>query len=183
MTITENRCLHPSRPAYYWWGNRNLHHIPQSTLSAEPNTTSGEGRVVDVVTFYKNHGLRITDQWLVIDDRRYPLRDLGDVRTTRGPMNRFAMRAIGTGGSLLVFAVLLGPAMPVAMTALLGVAGLGALGTGFVATLIHPREHAVWIRLHDVEVRLFRTTDAIELGKLLRSLRRALEYDSRFLVS
>ena len=139
--------------------------------------------MVDVVTFYKNHGLRITDQWLVIDDRRYPLRELGGVRTTRGPINRLAIQAVGTGGSLLVFAVLLGPVMPVAMTALLGLAGLGALGAAFAATRVHPREHAVWIELHDIEVRLYTTTDAIELGKLLRSLRRAIEYDSRFLVS
>jgi hypothetical protein len=136
-----------------------------------------------VVTFYKNRGLRITDQWLVIDDRYYPLRDLAGVQTTRGPVDRLALRAFGTGASLVALAVLLVPALPVAMTAVIGLAGLAALGTAFAAAQLRPRQQVVWAEIGDSEIELFATTEEIEVGKLLRSLRRAIEYDARFLVS
>jgi hypothetical protein len=139
--------------------------------------------VKDVLTFYNHRGIRITDQWLAIDGRRYLVRDMTDVRTTRGPINRLAVNALGAGVSLLAVAILLGPVLPLAMAVLLGAFGLVAAGTGFVATRTSPRQQALWADIKGVEVMLFATTDTIEMGKVVRALQRARERDARFLVS
>lgn len=135
----------------------------------------------NVLTFYNHRGVRITEQWVAIDGHRYPVRELGDVRTTRGPINRIAVRALGAGGSMFAMAVLLGPVMPVVMTAALGLAGLAAMGGAYVVTRTHPREQALWVDIRGAELMLMATTDAIEIGKLTRALRRALERNAQFL--
>jgi hypothetical protein len=134
-----------------------------------------------MLTFYNHRGVRITDHWVVIDGRRYPVRGLSGVRTSRGPINRMAVRALGVGGSMFAVALLLGPVLPVPMTAALGLVGLGALGTGFVATRLQPREQMLWIDVQGSELMLISTRDAIEMGKVRRALRRAIERDAQFL--
>jgi hypothetical protein len=137
--------------------------------------------VSDVLTFYNHRGVRITDQWVAIDGRRYPVRELSGVRTTRGPISRIAVRALGAGGSMFAVAVLLGPVLPVLMTAALGLAGIVAMGIAYLASRIHPREQVLWIDVRGAEYRLIATRDSIEIGKVSRALRRALERDARFL--
>jgi hypothetical protein len=134
-----------------------------------------------VLTFYNHRGVRITDQWVAIDGHRYPVRELSGVRTTRGPINRMAVRALGAGGSMFAIAVLLGPVMPVAMTAALGLAGLLAMGVAYIVTRTHPRELVLWIDVQGAELMVLATNDSIEMGKLTRALRRALERDAQFL--
>jgi hypothetical protein len=133
------------------------------------------------LTFYNHRGVRITDQWVAIGGHRYPVRELRGVRTSRGPINRIAVRALGAGGSMFTMAILLGPVMPVPMTAALGLAGIVAMGAAFVVTRTHPREQVLWIHVRGAELMLMATNDAIEMGKLTRALRRALERDAQFL--
>jgi hypothetical protein len=136
-----------------------------------------------MLTFYNHRGVRITDQWVAIGGHRYPVRDLHEVRTTRGPFNRIAVRALGGGVSLVAMAVLLTAVMPVVMTAALGLVGLGGVGAAFVLTRTHPREQMLWANFRGVELMLIATRDSIEVGKLTRALRRALERDARSAMS
>jgi hypothetical protein len=136
-----------------------------------------------MLTFYNHRGVRITDEWVAIDGHRYPVRDLHEVRTTRGPFNRMVVRSLGGGVSLLAMAILLGAVMPVVMTAAMGLIGLGAVGTAFVLTRTHPREQTLWANFRGVELMLLATRDSIEVGKLTRALRRALERDARSAMS
>ena len=135
-----------------------------------------------MLTFYNNRGLRITDAYVSVDGRRFPVRDLQGLRTTRGPFNRMVIRALGGGASLIAMAILMGAVMPVAMTAALGLAGLLAVGTAFVLNRTHPREFTLWANFRGVEFMLLDTRDSIEVGKLTRALRRALERDASFSV-
>jgi hypothetical protein len=133
-----------------------------------------------MLTFYNHRGVRITDAYVSVDGRRYAVRDLHGVRTTRGPFNRMVVRALGGGVSLIAMAILMGAVMPVAMTAALGLAGLVAVGSGFVVSRTHPREWVLWANFRGMELMLMNTRDSIEVGKLTRALRRALERDARF---
>jgi hypothetical protein len=134
-----------------------------------------------MLTFYNHRGVRITDEYVSVDGHRYPVRDLHGVRTTRGPFNRMVVRALGGGISLVAMAILMGAVMPVAMTAALGLSGLIAVGSAFVLSRTHPREWTLWANFRGVEeLVLLSTRDSIEVGKLTRALRRALERDARF---
>jgi hypothetical protein len=90
------------------------------------------------------------------------------------------VRALGGGVSLIAMAILMGAVMPVAMTAAFGLTGLGAVGTAFVLSRTHPREWMLWANFRGMELMLLNTRDSIEVGKLTRALRRALERDPRF---
>ena len=136
-----------------------------------------------MLTFYNYRGVQITDTYVSVDGRRFPVRDLHGVRTTRGPFNRMVVRALRGGVSLIAMAILMGAVMPVAMTAALGLAGLLAVGSAFVLSRTHPREWVLWANFRGVELMITNTRDSIEVGKLTRALRRALERDARFSMS
>jgi hypothetical protein len=136
-----------------------------------------------VLTFYNHRGVRITDQWVAIGGRRYPVRELTSVRTTRGPISRVATVAFGAGGSILVLAFMLGPVLPVLMTVGIAVAGLVATAVAVVVAQTKPRMRFVWIDVRGVERLLLATTDEIEVGKVIRALRRAVERDTRSLAA
>ena len=80
-------------------------------------------------------------------------------------------------------AILLTAVMPVAMTAALGLVGLGGVGAAFVLSRTHPREQVLWANFRGVELMLIATRDAIEIGKVTRALRRALEREARSAMS
>jgi len=136
-----------------------------------------------MLTFYNHRGVRITDEYVSVDGHRFPVRDLHGVRTTRGPFNRMVIRSLGGGISLVAMAILMGAVMPVAMTAALGLSGLIAVGAAFVLSRTHPREWTLWANFRGVELMLIATRDSIEVGKLTRALRRALERDARSAMS
>lgn len=133
-----------------------------------------------MLTFYNHRGVRITDEYVSVDGHRYPVRDLQGVRTSRGPFNRMVVRALGGGVSLIGMAILMGAVMPLAMTAAFGLTGLLAVGSSFVLSRTHPREWVLWANFRGFELMLIDTRDSIEVGKLTRALRRALERDARF---
>jgi hypothetical protein len=135
------------------------------------------------LTFYNHRGVRITDQWVAIDGRRYPVRELTGVRTTRGPMNLAAACLLGAGGSIVFLAVVLGPVMPVLITAGIAAAGLVVAGAAFALTRMNPPMRYIWIDIRGVELRLLATTDETEVGKVLRALRRSIERDTRSLAA
>jgi hypothetical protein len=135
-----------------------------------------------MLTFYNHRGLRITDEYVSVDGHRYPVRELQGVRTSRGPFHRMVIRTLGGGISLVAMAILMGAVMPVAMTAAFGLAGLLAVGSAFVLSRTHPRELTLWANFEGMELALLNTRDSIEVGKLTRALRRALERDPRFSV-
>lgn len=136
-----------------------------------------------MLTFYNYRGVLITDAYVSIDGRRFPVSDLHGVRMARGPLNRMVVRALGGGVSLIAMALLMGAVMPVAMTAAFGLAGLVAVGSAFVLSRTHPREWVLWVNFRGMELMLANTRDSIEVGKLTRALRRALERNARFSMS
>lgn len=128
-----------------------------------------------MLTYYDYRGVRVTARWIAVEGRRYLVRDVGGLRITRGPANRVAFRVLGTGGSLLGIAVLLSPALPPTSTALLGLGGFAVVGAAAVIGRAKPRAQVLWLDIRGEEIPIVETTDPIELGKLTRALRRAIE--------
>lgn len=126
-------------------------------------------------TYYNDWNIKVTSEYVTIGDRRYPVSHLHEISTTRGPVNRMVIHTLRGGISLVAMAILLSAVMPVAMTAALGLTGLFAVGTAFVLTHTLPREVTLWATFHGVDEMLINTYDSIEVGKLDRALRRALE--------
>jgi hypothetical protein len=132
-----------------------------------------------MVTFYNHRGIRVTGEWISVDDRRYPIGELEDLRITRGPVHRAAGWAVGGSGSLLAMAIVLAPVVPGPVVVALAIAGIVA-GAAALLVRMRPRELRLWGRFAGEWLPLAATRDDIELGKLTRALRRALERDARF---
>jgi hypothetical protein len=122
-------------------------------------------------TFYNHRGLRITDQWVSVDGRRYPLAATSGCHTSTGPVSRVGLMTLLAGGVVLLMAIALSPVL--ALTTAIGLALTGgALTTvGAAVTRLTPRTHQLWLG----NALMLSTTDTTELGKATRAMRRAME--------
>lgn len=127
-------------------------------------------------TYYNDKHVKVTSEYVAIGDHRYPVGDLREISTTRGPVHRMVVRTLSGGISLVAMAILMSAVMPVAMTAAIGMSGLLAVGSAFVLSRTHPREWTLWATFRDMELVLLHTRDSIEVGKLHRALRKAHEH-------
>jgi hypothetical protein len=126
-------------------------------------------------TYYNDRNVKVTSEYVAIGDHRYPVGDLREISTTRGPIHRMVIRTLSGGISLVAMAIVMSAVMPVAMTAAIGLTGLLAVGSAFVLSRTHPREWTLWATFRDMDLALLRTRDSIEVGKLHRALRKAHE--------
>jgi hypothetical protein len=124
-----------------------------------------------VQTFYNHRGLRITDQWISVDGRRYPLAANSGFHTTTGPVSRVGVHALLTGGAVLLMAVALGSALALPAAIGLALAGGAITTVGAAVTRFSPRPRQLWLG----NALVLSTTDSTELGKAARALRRAME--------
>ena len=132
-------------------------------------------------TYYNDRYVKVTSEYVAVGDNRYPVSDLREISTTRGPVHRMVVRTLGGGVSLVAMAIVMSAVMPVAMTAAIGLVGLVGVGSAFVLSRTHPREWTLWATFHGAELALLSTRDSIEVGKLNRALRKAREHwNARF---
>lgn len=127
-------------------------------------------------TFYNHRGLRITDQWVSVDGRRYPLAATSGFHTTTGPVSRVGVGVLLAGGALLFMGIALSPVL--ALSSAIGLAVLGgAVATlGAAVTRLSPRTRELWLGNAHGDALMLSTTDTTELGKASRAMRRALEH-------
>src|SRR5689334_20097604 len=95
-------------------------------------------------TYYNDRHVKVTSEYVTIGDYRYPVSELREISTTRGPVHRMVVRTLSGGVSLVAMAILMSAVMPVAMTAATGLTGLLAVGSAFVLSRTHPREWTLW---------------------------------------
>jgi hypothetical protein len=126
-------------------------------------------------TYYNDRHVKVTSEYVAIGDHRYPVGELQEISTTRGPVHRMVVRTLSGGISLVAMAIVMSAVMPVAMTAAIGLSGLVGVGSAFVLSRTHPREWTLWANFRGMELALIRTRDSIEVGKLNRALRKARE--------
>jgi hypothetical protein len=124
--------------------------------------------------FYDRDAVRVTDRWLSVDRRRYPIDELHNLRMARGRGDRTARRAAYTATlSLLVVAVTARHVpLPASMIIAVVFVVLPATVAAVRARLVRP-EYLLWADYRDFPVQLYQTRDATEFGKISRALVRA----------
>jgi hypothetical protein len=127
-------------------------------------------RATTPVTYYRRGGVQVTDGWLVVDGRRYPVAELDNPRTVRGPRDAMTVSA---GATAAVIAVV------IAMTA--GSFGpTGWIGAGFVLVtpLVvaavglarRPRPFELWADYHGLAMQLFLVEDKAGYHQIRRAM-------------
>ena len=130
---------------------------------------------------YSRHGITITVDHLVVADRRYPVAQLTDLRTTDSASDGVGLRVVQV--AMLVLAGLTaglaasGAAGGHTAALIFGavVAAVAAVPLGFAVARRRRHGHQLWGRHRGVDLLLYATADAREFGQVTRAVRRARE--------
>ena len=130
---------------------------------------------------YKQWGIEVTQEWFVVGGYHYPVTELNNLRTARGPRHPYTARAIAvTAVGFLGLVAALGlagdPANVQRGTYL-------AMAAAFVAPFTlaamgerrWPRAWELWADYYGITVRLFLTDSEHQYGQVTRALLRAKE--------
>jgi len=123
---------------------------------------------------YYDHGrVRITDQSITVDGRRYPLGDLRNLGKSRGRYDKVVVRVAVASLNSTLIGLLIGLVLPGEI-----LAGFGCLGIflGLVAAALarlRPRPFRFWADVRGTPTMLYATSDEDEFGKVVRAAARA----------
>jgi hypothetical protein len=132
-----------------------------------------------MTTFYDRGAVRITEQWLSIDNRSYRIGQLHNLRRARGRADHTTWRTASIAALSLPVIVAIATYIPAPTT--LSVVVFVALPSA-VATLrarLLSRPHLLWADYQGSPVQLYESRDEIEFGKISRALIRATNLASR----
>jgi len=131
-------------------------------------------------TLYRQPGIHVTPEWFVVAGRKFPVRELSNLRTTRGAPDRLTVRAVGPTAVVLA-----------AIGAALGFRGLDRLNPAICLALLlavfvpvalawighrrRPRPYELWGWYRGMDTLLFRSDEERQFGQVTRALRRARE--------
>ena len=130
---------------------------------------------------FRHAGVLVTDEWLVVSGRRYPINELSRPRTVRGPHDPLTVRAMALAA--IVVAVL-GVVLAAATAQEQPPAGafLAAGGVVTVPLLValaghrmRPRPFELWAEFRGLTVQLYRSENEREYNQICRALVRARE--------
>jgi hypothetical protein len=127
-----------------------------------------------MITFYDHDGIRITERWLSVGSRNYPVEDLRNLRVGRGRGDRTA-RSAASAATLSLLAVATSVRqvpLPVSMIDVVVSVVLPAMVAAARVRLVRPA-YVLWADYRGATVRLYRTRDETEFGKISRALVRA----------
>jgi hypothetical protein len=143
--------------------------------SVAPHRTSAP-----VTTFYDHGGIRITERWLSVGSRGYPVGHLRHLRVARGQGDRTARRAASAAMlSLLIVAVTVRQVpWQVSMIDVVVFVALPAMVAAARVRLVRPA-YVLWADYRGATVQLYETRDETEFGKVSRALVRASGYARR----
>ncbi|MFC4107083.1 DUF6232 family protein [Micromonospora zhanjiangensis] len=130
---------------------------------------------------YATPEIQVTAEHLTVAGRRYPVRELSDLRTARGRRDPLGVRAAGATGVVLVavVAVLYATTRPDRPGAV-GYLTLAAAAVlpGLLVVLgrrLRPPDYELWGHYRGQTVLLFRSAREREFGQVSRALLRAWE--------
>lgn len=130
---------------------------------------------------YKQWGIEVTQEWFAVGGYYYPVRELGNLRTARGPRHPYTTRAVlVTAVSFLGLAAALGlagdPANMHGGTYLaMAAAFVAPFSLAAVGERLWPRAWELWADYYGITVRLFLTDSEHQYGQVTRALLRAQE--------
>lgn len=130
------------------------------------------------VTFLDRNGIRVTGCWFAVPGRRYAVRDITEVWTSKGPRNPLVFSALKAAGLVLVVASIAAPELD-AMTAWLGVGVILSipLSVAGVALRVRPRPMTLWARYRGRTEQLLESANPTWFYQVCRALTRAREFN------
>lgn len=144
---------------------------PQPITSATPPPTA----------LYRQPGILVTSEAFVVAGRRFPVRDLSNLRTARGPHDRLTMRSVLVTGAVLgsvgIALSFSGARMSPTAFLLLGAAAFVPIALVSFGHRIRPRAYELWGDYRGMTVLLFSSDEEREYGQVTRALLRAQEAD------
>jgi uncharacterized protein DUF6232 len=133
----------------------------------------GAGRI-----YYRRDGIVVTDRHLATPEGRYPITELHDPRTTRGPFAPAIVISAGAAGLLLIAAIVMvgsGSFKDATTACAVVVVGIVPLAVAGTAWRLRPRAYELWAEYHGAPRLLLHTTDATQYGQICRAFIRARE--------
>ncbi|WFE42012.1 DUF6232 family protein [Micromonospora sp. WMMD998] len=130
---------------------------------------------------YARPGIVVTGERFTVGRSTWPVAEITQLRTARGPHDRLAARAVGVSAALIAsVGVLLGftgglHRLTAGAYLTLGAAGLLPLLLVLAGDRWRPPAHELWGRIRGTEVLLFSSDDERQFGQVARALRRARE--------
>ena len=130
---------------------------------------------------YRQPGILVTSEAFVVAGRRFPVRDLSNLRTARGPHDRLTMRSVLVTGAVLgsvgVALGFSGAALSATTVLLLGAAAFVPIALVSFGRRMRPRAYELWGDYRGMTVLLFSSDEEREYGQVTRALLRAQEAD------
>ncbi|ROT32624.1 hypothetical protein EF879_12830 [Micromonospora sp. HM5-17] len=133
------------------------------------------------VDLYHQPGIRVTSQALIVAGRRFPLTELTQLQTARGPHDRLTLRAVVVTTVVLVgIGVALGYTGDLHRLSAMTYVGLGLAAFVPVALAVaghrwRPPAYELWGRYRGSMILLFSTDQERQFGQVTRALIRARE--------
>ncbi|MFE9691334.1 DUF6232 family protein [Micromonospora sp. NPDC005806] len=130
---------------------------------------------------YARPGIVVTAERFTVGRASWPVAELTQVWTTRGPHDRLALRAVGVTAALIGgVGVLLGftgglQRLTAAAYLALGTVGLLPVLLVVLGDRWRPPAYELWGRYRGAQVLLFTTDDERQFGQVTRALQRARE--------
>ncbi|MFG2057065.1 DUF6232 family protein [Micromonospora sp. NPDC048930] len=138
-------------------------------------------RAANPTLLYARPGIVVTAERFTVGRSSWPVAELTQLWTTRGPHDRLALRAVAVSAALIgAVGVLLGftgglQRLTAAAYLTLGAVGLLPLGLVLIGNRWRPPAYELWGRYRGAEVLLFSSDDERQFGQVTRALRRARE--------
>lgn len=155
-------------------------HYAMGPPAARP-VTSGSVTGSTSTALYRQPGILVTSEWFVVAGRRFPVGELRNLRTARGPADRLTIRSVAVTAIVLVgVGLVLG--MTTEINHLNAQAYLALTAIAFVpflvATIGHrlrPRAYELWGEFRGLTMLLFSSDEERQYGQVTRALVRAQE--------
>lgn len=146
-----------------------------------PSVTSEAAYRPAPVELYREPGVRITSEMFIVAGRRFPVGQLTDLQTGRGPHDRLTVRAVlVTATALTAIGVALGYAGTLSRLSaetylILGVAAFVPLLLAVIGNRLRPPAYELWGRYKGDPQLLFSSDLESQFGQVTRALLRARE--------
>ncbi|MFR9775156.1 DUF6232 family protein [Micromonospora sp. MS34] len=150
-------------------------------MQTDGSTTRPPRRAANPTLLYAQPGIVVTAERFTVGRSSWPVAELAQVWTTRGPHDRLALRAVGVSAALIgAVGVLLGftgglQRLTASAYLMLGAVGLLPLLLVLIGDRWRPPAYELWGLHRGAEVLLFTSDDERQFGQVTRALQRARE--------
>ena len=145
--------------------------------NAAPVPAAGTGRPHRdrPLVYYRHGGVTVSDTWLVCGDHRYPIAELGELRTVRSPRSVITVSAAGC--AVVVAVVVMVSARFLSLAGWIGAGVILAVPVVVaVAGTVRGRPYELWAQYQGRTVPLLWDNDAQRYHQICRALVRAQEH-------